>query len=82
MDQTGLRKVVENVGGFDAFRQRVGVSRRTLFNWLSDGVPPSRLPAVTSAVGATASDLRPDLFPAPTSAATLTTPAQPEGVAS
>lgn len=62
MEQSGLRGVVVRVGGFDAFRTRAGVSRRTLFNWLNDGVPLSKLPAVARAVGSSAGELRPDVF--------------------
>lgn len=66
---TPVEKAIAAAGGEAEFLDRLSISRRTLFYWKADGIPPVRLAAVIRATGLTASDLRPDLFPAPASAA-------------
>jgi len=65
-----IDEAVAAVGGLDAFQQRLGVSRRTVFLWKQHGVPAERAPAVEAATGMPRQRLRPDLWPDP-----MTTPA-------
>ncbi len=62
---------MREAGGADALAAKLGIKRRTLFNWKSEGVPAERVAAVSAATGIPAAELRPDLV-----AAFLTEPAQ------
>lgn len=61
--KNAVDEAVEAAGGLDAFQQRLGVSRRTVFLWKQHGVPAERAPAVEAATGVTRQRLRPDLWP-------------------
>ena len=52
---------MRRAGGADALAAQIGIARRTLFVWKSQGVPADRLAAVSAATGIPAADLRPDL---------------------
>lgn len=52
---------MRRAGGADALAARLGIARRTLFVWKSQGVPADRLAAVSAATGIPAAELRPDL---------------------
>jgi DNA-binding transcriptional regulator YdaS (Cro superfamily) len=57
-------RAVAAAGGEQAFMERVGIKRRSLFAWRASGIPAVRLPAVVRVTGIPAHELRPDLFPA------------------
>jgi len=46
-----LSRAIEAAGGPAEFRQRVGISRRTLASWRRSGVPDTRCLAVEQACG-------------------------------
>lgn len=52
---------MREAGGADALAEKLGIKRRTLFNWKSEGVPAERVAAVSAATGIPAAELRPDL---------------------
>ena len=56
-----LTVAIKAAGGADALAQKLGIARRTLFMWRSEGVPAERVIAVSAATGIPAADLRPDL---------------------
>jgi TorA maturation chaperone TorD len=58
-----IEEAVTAAGGLEAFQQRLGVSRRTVFLWKQHGVPAERAPAVEAATGISRHRLRPDLWP-------------------
>jgi TorA maturation chaperone TorD len=68
VDSSGTTNAVEAavnaLGGLDAFQQRLGVSRRTVFHWKQHGIPAERALAVEAASGIPRQRLRPDLWPA------------------
>ncbi len=63
--QGAIERAVEAAGGIDAFQQRLGVSRRTVFHWKQHGIPAERAPEIEAATGIARHLLRPDLFSAP-----------------
>lgn len=52
-------------GGVEALIARLGVSRRTLFNWKAIRIPADRVPDVERITGIPRHELRPDLWEAP-----------------
>ncbi len=59
--QSIWQDAVVSAGGHDALAKRLGIKRRTLFNWKRDGVPAEVLAEVSRATGIPAARLRPDL---------------------
>jgi len=61
-EQSPIDRAIAAAGGEEAFMQRVGIKRRSLFSWRATGIPAVRLPAVVRATGIPAHELRPDMF--------------------
>lgn len=61
MHTTAFIAAIREAGGVEAFRARLGVSRRTVFNWQRDGVPAEKVEFVSRITGLPPADLRPDL---------------------
>jgi DNA-binding transcriptional regulator YdaS (Cro superfamily) len=56
-----LTAAIKAAGGAEALAGRLGIARRTLFLWRSNGVPAERVIAISAATGIPAAELRPDL---------------------
>lgn len=66
--QTPIERAIAAAGGDQAFMERVGIKRRSLFYWRAMGIPPVRLALVSQVTGLPAHELRPDMFAAPDAA--------------
>ena len=69
--QSGIELAVTAAGGMEAFQERLGISRRTVFHWRQHGIPAERAPEIEAATGIGRHLLRPDLFSAPQPALAL-----------
>lgn len=71
-NKNGMDEALAAVGGLEAFQQRLGIARRTVFLWKQHGVPAERAPQVEAATGVPRHRLRPDLWPQTMTADILT----------
>jgi DNA-binding transcriptional regulator YdaS (Cro superfamily) len=60
---SGLEKALQKFDSQQAFADALGVSKQTVSNWKSRGLPAEWVGRVSALAGVSVSDLRPDLFP-------------------
>lgn len=61
MADSPLDPAIKDAGSVDALAEKLGVARRTVFNWKRRGVPVDVLDHVSQRTGIPPRDLRPDL---------------------
>lgn len=61
MSISPLDPAIKEAGSVDALAEKIGVARRTVFNWKRRGVPVEHLDRVSRVTGIPPYDLRPDL---------------------
>ena len=59
--ESPLDPAIRDAGSVDALAARIGVTRRTIFNWKRHGIPVECVPNVAKATGIAPAALRPDL---------------------
>ena len=78
MSTNPIDRAASAIGGSAVFIERLGISRRTFFNWKAGVIPAEKAREVADLTGIPRHELRPDLWDAPSSSGVQ---AQPQAAA-